>query len=75
MVREMCGGQLKDRKRSRHLILSSNETLDQLAMANIVYWYGHLLRREDGHVLRKHYYLRLKVKGRKGGKRGHGKTG
>ena len=30
-----------------------NETMDQLAMANSVHWYGHVLRREDGHVLRR----------------------
>ena len=35
------------------LVLSLNETIDQLAMANSVSWYGHVLRREDGHVLRK----------------------
>ena len=29
------------------------ETIDQLAMANSVCWYGHVLRREDGHVLRR----------------------
>ena len=28
-----------------------NETIDQFAMANSVCWYGHVLRREDGHVL------------------------
>ena len=28
-------------------------TVDQLAMANSVRWYGHVLRREDGHVLRR----------------------
>ena len=30
-----------------------NEAIDQLAMANSVRWYGHVLRREDGHVLRR----------------------
>ena len=29
-----------------------NETIDQLATANIMHWYGYVLRREDGHVLR-----------------------
>ena len=29
-----------------------NETIDLLAMANNVHWYGHVLRREDCHVLR-----------------------
>ena len=55
MVRAMCGLQLKDRKRSKHLVLmlGLNETIDQLAMANSVRWDGHVLRREDGHVLRR----------------------
>ena len=34
-------------------MLGLNETIDQLAMANGVHWYGHVLRREDGHVLRR----------------------
>ena len=53
MVREMCGVQLIDRKISKDLMLVLNETMDQLAIANSVHWYGHLLRREDGHVLRR----------------------
>ena len=54
MMEAMCGVQLKDRKRSTYLIfmLSLSETIDQLAMANSVRWYGHVLRREGGHVLR-----------------------
>ena len=53
MVRAMCGVQLKDRKRSTDLMfmLGSKESIDQLTMANSVRWYGHVLRREDGHVL------------------------
>ena len=43
MVRSMCGVQLKDGK----------IYMDQLAMANSVRWYGHVLRREDGHILRR----------------------
>ena len=31
--------------------LDLKETIDQLAMANSVRWYGHVLRREDGHIL------------------------
>ena len=34
-------------------MLGLSETIDQLAMANSVRWYGHVLRREDGHVLRR----------------------
>ena len=53
MVRAMCGVQLKDRKRSMDLMLmlGLNETIDQLAMENSFRWYGHVLRREHGHVL------------------------
>ena len=31
-------------------MLDFSETMDQLAMANSVRWYGYVLRREDGHV-------------------------
>ena len=55
MVRAMSGVQLIDRKRSVVLMfmLGLKETIDQLAMANSVRWFGHILRREDGHLLRR----------------------
>ena len=55
MVRAMCRVQLKDRKRSTDLMfmLGLKETMDQLAMASNVCWYGHVLRKEDSHVLRR----------------------
>ena len=55
MVRAMCGVQLRDRKRSMHLmfVLGLMETMDQMAMANSVCWYGQVLMREDDHVLRR----------------------
>ena len=64
MVRAMCGVQLKDRKRSSDLMfmLDLNEAIDQLAMVNSVCWYGHVLRREDSHVLRR--ALDFEVEGR-----------
>ena len=34
-------------------MLDLMESIDQLAMANSVRFYGHVLRREDGHVLRR----------------------
>ena len=34
-------------------MLGLKKSIDQLAMANSVHWYGHVLRREDGHVLRR----------------------
>ena len=54
------------------LMLCFNETIDQLAMANSDRWYGHVLRRENGHVLRKALDLDAEVKARKGSRRGHG---
>ena len=35
------------------LVLDLNETIDQLVMANSICWNGHVLRREDGHLLRR----------------------
>ena len=34
-------------------MLGLNETIDQLAMASSVRWYGQVLRREGGHVLKR----------------------
>ena len=49
-------------------MLGLNETVDQLAMANSVHWCGHVLRREDGHVLRRALDLEVvgqRMKGRR----------
>ena len=55
MVRAMCGVQLKDRKSSADLmlVLGLSETIDPLVITNSVHMYGHVLRREVGHVLRR----------------------
>ena len=57
MVRAMCGAKLMEKKRTEDLIdrcwNCSPETLVQMAKANGVRWYGHVLRRDDEHVLRK----------------------
>ena len=42
-----------------------NETADQMAMANSVCWYGHVLRREDGHVLRRTLDLEVEDQSKK----------
>ena len=65
MVKAMSGVQLKDKKRSNDLMfmLGLIETIDQLAMENSVHWYGHVLRREDCHVLRR--ALDFEVEGQK----------
>ena len=53
MMRIICGVQLKEKKISMDFMfmLGLKETMDQLAMENSVRWYGHVLRRKDGHVL------------------------
>ena len=55
MVRAMCGVKLMDKKRTEDLMemLGLEESVVQMARANAVRWYGHVLRSEDGHVLRK----------------------
>ena len=53
MVRVMGREQLKDRNKTKNLMLGLIETINRLAMANSVYWHCHVLRREDGHVLRR----------------------
>ena len=55
MVRAMCGMQLKVRKRSMDLVfmLGLKETMIQLDMGSSVHWYGHMLRKENCHVLRR----------------------
>ena len=45
MVRVMCGVQLNDRKGAKDFMLALNDTIDQLAMANSVHWYGHVIER------------------------------
>ena len=65
MVRAICGVQLKNRKgyADLMLMLGMNETIDQMSMANSVCWCGHVLRRDDGHVLRR--ALDLEVEGQR----------
>ena len=66
MVRAMCGTKLMEKKRTGDLmeILGLKETVEvQMAKANGVRWYGHVLRRDDWHVLRK--ALEFEVKGKR----------
>ena len=71
MVRAMCGAKLMEKKRTEDLMemVGLKETVVQMAKANGVRWYGHVLRMDDGHVLRK--ALEFEVKGKR--KRGRPK--
>ena len=44
-------------------MLGLKEKVAQMAKANGVRWYRHVLRRDDGHVLRK--VLEIEVKGKR----------
>ena len=48
------------------LMLGLNKTIDQLAMANSVHWYGHVLRRQDDHVLRSALHFEFEGQRKKG---------
>ena len=65
MVRAMCGAKLLEKRRTEDLMEMSGlkEKMVQMAKANRVRWYGHVLRRDDGHVLRK--ALEFEVKGKR----------
>ena len=64
MVRAMCGQKVEDRKTTEEQMdmLGLTETIDQLAPANEVRCYRHMLRRDDDSVLR--VALNLEVTGR-----------
>ena len=41
------------------LMLGLSETMHQLAMVSSVRWYGHVLRKGDGHVLRRALWIEV----------------
>ena len=53
MVRSMCGVKLLDRNKMEELMkmLDLKKTLDRMAKANGVRWYGHVIRRDDDNIL------------------------
>ena len=65
IVRAMCGAKLMEKKRTEELMemLGLKETVVQMAKVNGVRWYRHVLRGDDGHVLRK--ALEFEVKGKR----------
>ena len=71
MARAMCGAKLMEKKTTKDLMemFGLKETVVQMAKANGVRCYGHVLRRDDGHVLRK--ALEFEVRGKR--KRGRPK--
>ena len=53
-MRTLCGEQFIDWKgvKDLMLLLSLNETMAYLPMANSLHWYGHVLKRLDGYMLK-----------------------
>ena len=64
MMRATSGVKIIEKRRSQELIslLGSKDTLDGLARASGVRWYGHVLRRDNGDVLKR--ALNYEVAGR-----------
>ena len=68
MMRSMCGVKLEDRKKMEDLmkILGLKETLDRMAKANEVRWYGHEIRRDDDRILNKAMMMEVNGKRKRG---------
>ena len=68
MVRSMCGVKLVDRKNMEELMemLGLKEMLDRMAKANRVRWYGHVIRRNDGNILKKAMLMEVNGKRKRG---------
>ena len=67
MVRSMCGVKLVNRKMEDLMeMLGLKETLDRMAKANGVRWYGHVIRRDDDNILKKSMMLEVNGKRKQG---------
>ena len=65
MMRAMCGVKIIQKRSQEHMsLLGLNDTSDGLARANRMRWYGHVLRRDNGGVLRR--ALDFELAGRRG---------
>ena len=55
MMRAMCRVKIMEKRRSQELmsLLGLKNALDGLARASWVRWYGHVLRRDNGDILRR----------------------
>ena len=65
-MRAMCGVKIIEKRRRQELmsLLGLKDTLDELARASGVRWYGHVLKRDNGDVFRR--ALDFEVAGRRG---------
>ena len=68
MMRAICGQKVADRKTTEKQtdMLGLKETVDRLATANGVRWYGHVPNRNDDSVLRVALDLEMSGKRKRG---------
>ena len=66
MIRAMCGVKLLDRRNREELMdmLGIKESLDMMARASSIWWYSHVLRKEDENVIVK--AVKFEVSGSRG---------
>ena len=57
----------KVHKKDLMFMLGLNETINQMGIVNSVRWYGHVMRREDGHVMRRTLDFEVEGQSKKGG--------
>ena len=71
----MCGAKVMEKKRTVDLMemLGLKETVVQMAKANGVRWYGHVLRRDDGHILRRALQFEVTARGSEDSQRRRGR--
>ena len=67
-VRSMCGVKLVDRKKMEELMemLGLKETLDRMAKANGVRWYGHVTGRDNDNIMKKEMMMEVNRKRKRG---------
>ena len=68
MVRSICGVKLVDRKKMEELMemLGLKKTLDRMAKAYGVRWYGYVIRIDDDSILKKAMMLEVNGKRKQG---------
>ena len=68
MVRSVCGVKLVNRKKIEELMemLRVKETLDRMAKASGLRWYGHVIRRDDDNILKKAMMMEVNGKRKRG---------
>ena len=68
MIRAMCGVKMMEKRSTEELInmLGLHETVVGMAKASGVQWYAHVLRRDEGDVLRRALEFKVDGKRKKG---------